>query len=80
MLISMEILGQETSLSCQKLYVRKLFNSQQRKLRMYLTPDISHTDQLTLSIRYVSPENSLPSERFLTFFELKDRSGESVAD
>jgi len=37
-------------------------------------PDISHTDQLTLIIRYVSPEDGLPSERFLTFLELKDHS------
>ena len=44
------------------------------------TPDISHTDQLTLIIRYVSPINSLPSERFLTFLELKDRSGKGMAD
>ncbi|XP_075215273.1 protein FAM200B-like [Lycorma delicatula] len=42
------------------------------------TPDISHTDQLTL--RYVSPEDRLPTERFLTFLELKDHSGESIAD
>ncbi|XP_013793798.1 uncharacterized protein LOC106477819 [Limulus polyphemus] len=44
------------------------------------TSDISHTDQLTLIIRYVSPEEGLPSERFLTFLELKDHSGESMAD
>jgi hypothetical protein len=44
------------------------------------TPDISHTDQLTLIIRYVSPEDGLPSERFLTFHELKDHSGERMAD
>ena len=31
------------------------------------TPNISHTDQLTLIIRYVSPINGLPSERFITF-------------
>ena len=28
------------------------------------TPNISHTDQLTLIIRYVSPEDGLSSERF----------------
>ena len=31
------------------------------------TPNISHTDQLTLIIRYVSPINVLTSERFITF-------------
>jgi hypothetical protein len=40
------------------------------------TPDISHIDQLTFIMRYVSPEDGLPSERFLTFLELKDHSGE----
>ncbi|XP_075232504.1 zinc finger MYM-type protein 1-like [Lycorma delicatula] len=44
------------------------------------TPDISHTDRLTLIIRYVSPEDGLPTERFLTFLELNDHLGESIAD
>ena len=44
------------------------------------TPDISHTDQLTLIIRYVSPVNGLPSKRFITFLELKDHSGVGMAD
>ena len=46
------------------------------------TPDISRrpTDQLTLIIRYVSPVNGLPRERFITFFELKDHSGVDMAD
>ena len=30
------------------------------------TPDILHTEQLTLIIRYVSPISDLPSERFIT--------------
>ena len=47
----------------------------------YSTFDISHTDQLTLIIiRYVSPVNDLPSERFLTFLELKDHSREGMAN
>ena len=44
------------------------------------TPHISHTDQLTLIIRYVSPVNGLPSERFITFLKLKDHSGVGMAD
>ena len=44
------------------------------------TPDISHTDQLTLIIRYVSPINDLPSERFIIFLELKDHSEVGIAD
>ena len=41
------------------------------------TPDISHTDQLTLIIRYVSPVNG---KKFITFLELKDHSGVGMAD
>ena len=44
------------------------------------TPNISHTDQLTLIIRYVSPINGLPSERFITFLELKDHFGVDMKD
>ena len=36
------------------------------------TRDISHTDQISLIIRYVSPVNGLPNEIFIIFFELKD--------
>ena len=45
-------------------------------------PDISRrpTDQSTLINRYVSPVNGLPSERFITFFELKDHSGVYMVD
>ena len=42
--------------------------------------NISHTDQLTLIIPYVSLLNGLPSERFITFFALKDHSGISMTD
>ena len=42
--------------------------------------DILLTDYLTLFIRYVSPVNGLPSKRFLTFLELKEHSGEGMAD
>ena len=46
------------------------------------TPDISRrlTDQLTLIIRYVSLVNGLSSERFITFYELKDYFGVDMAD
>ena len=44
------------------------------------TSDILHTDQLTLIIRNVSPVNGLPSERFITFLELKHHSGVGMAD
>ena len=44
------------------------------------TLKISPTDQLTLIIRYLSPVNDSPSERFITFLELKDHSGVGMAD
>ncbi|CAG5022550.1 unnamed protein product [Parnassius apollo] len=37
------------------------------------TPDLSHIDQLCVIIRYVSPFDDLPVERFLTFLELNSR-------
>ena len=44
------------------------------------TPDISRTEQLSLIIRYVFPVNSLPSEIFIIFFELKDHFGLDMVD
>ena len=44
------------------------------------TPDISHTEQLSLIIRYLFPVNSLPSEIFIIFFELKDHFGLGMVD
>jgi hypothetical protein len=41
------------------------------------TPDRSHIDQLTILVRYVSPDDGLPIERFLTFLELGSHTGES---
>ena len=44
------------------------------------TPDMLHTDQLILIIKYVSSTNDLLSERFVTFLKLKDHSGVGMAD
>jgi hypothetical protein len=43
------------------------------------TPDRSHIDQLTVIVRYVSPNDGLPIERFLTFLEMCNHTGESMA-
>ncbi|GLV37539.1 hypothetical protein CBL_20351 [Carabus blaptoides fortunei] len=43
------------------------------------TPDGSHIDQLTVIVRYVSPDDGLPIERFLTFLEMGSHTGESMA-
>ena len=41
------------------------------------TPDLSHTDQLTVIIRYVLGGKSV--ERFLTFLQIKSHTGEELA-
>ena len=43
-------------------------------------PDISHTDQLTLIIRYVYLVIGLPKKKFITFLKLKDYSGVGMED
>ncbi|KAG1665146.1 HD domain-containing protein 2 [Nymphon striatum] len=46
------------------------------------TPDVSNVnvDQLTVIVRYVSPLDGIPVERFLTFIELKNHAGEGMAE
>ena len=40
------------------------------------TPDLSHVDQLTVIIRYVSPDDDVPVERFLTFLQMENHNDE----
>ena len=42
------------------------------------TPDITHTDQLSFTIRYVLPSG--PVERFLAFVPISSHTGEYIAD
>lgn len=44
------------------------------------TPDYSHIDQLTVIVRYVSPHDGYPVERFLTFISIENNSGENLAN
>lgn len=44
------------------------------------TPDRSHIDQLTVIVRYVSPNDGLPIERFPTFLEMDNHTRESMAN
>jgi hypothetical protein len=44
------------------------------------TPDISHVDQLTIVLRYVSPKHHEAVERFLGFVELESHTGEALAN
>ena len=44
------------------------------------TPDISHTDQLTVIIRYVNMTTYEPVERFWTFVQISSHTGQNLAD
>ncbi|XP_076044835.1 uncharacterized protein LOC143027430 [Oratosquilla oratoria] len=44
------------------------------------TPDITHTDQLTIIIRHVNITNYEPVERFLTFIPISSHTGQNLAD
>lgn len=41
------------------------------------TPDVTHVDQLTLIMRYVSPDGKV-EERFLKFLTITSHTGESL--
>ncbi|KAL3862589.1 hypothetical protein ACJMK2_008546 [Sinanodonta woodiana] len=43
------------------------------------TPDQCHVDQLSVIVRYVSPDDGTPIERFLTFLEMGSHTVESMA-
>ena len=42
------------------------------------TPDISHVDRLTCTFRYVFPSG--PVERFVTFLDMQDNTGQELAE
>ncbi|XP_065671918.1 uncharacterized protein LOC136089761 [Hydra vulgaris] len=44
------------------------------------TPEIAHIYQLSIVVRYVSPKNGKPVERFLTFLIMKSRVGAVIAE
>ena len=44
------------------------------------TPDISHADQLSIILRYVSPTDGKPVERFIAFLNLESHTGEQMAN
>ena len=44
------------------------------------TPDLSHVDQLTVILRYVSPHTGVPVERFLTFLVMEEHTSLYMAN
>ncbi|GIX76503.1 hypothetical protein CDAR_306541 [Caerostris darwini] len=55
----------------------KVTDSTTTNIRLTIDKTHYHQDQ---SYRYVSPEDGLETERFLTFLDLKDHSEESITD
>ena len=44
------------------------------------TPDLSYVDQLTIILRYVSPQPGVPVERFITFLKLEEHTSLFMAN
>lgn len=59
--------------------VEELKSSKYYSISIDSTPDITHSDQLTIIIRYVFSEG-VPVERFLAFVKLKDHTGATMED
>ena len=70
----------------------KLYNSWQKKLvfddvkkAVYFglsidpTPDLSHSYQVTVILRYDSPESGIPIERLTTFLQVENHTGAALA-
>ena len=67
------ILGQEV---LQEI-ISEIKNAKYYSVSVDSTPDISHTDQLTLIFRYVQCDG--PVERFVKFIPIHGHTGESLA-
>lgn len=63
-----------------KVIVEEIQSAGYFSLSVDSTPDLSHTDQLSIILRYVSPSDGKPVERFLTFLNLKSHTGEEMAN
>ncbi|GBP90816.1 Zinc finger MYM-type protein 1 [Eumeta japonica] len=63
-----------------KVIVEEIQSAGYFSLSVDSTPDLSHTDQLSIILRYVSPSDSMPVERFLTFLNLESHTGEEMAN
>ena len=60
-----------------KEIVGRVQNAKYFSVTVDSTPNISHTDQLSVSVRYI--ENGIPVERFLTFLENTGHTGQQQA-
>ncbi|XP_033212222.1 zinc finger MYM-type protein 1-like [Belonocnema kinseyi] len=69
-----EILGSKVL----KFIVNEIFEAKYFSISVDSTPDISHIDQLTIVLRYVS-SNGEVAKRFLTFIPIVSHKGEEIA-
>ena len=60
--------------------VNELNTAKYFSLSVDSTPDISHVDQLSIILRYVSPADGKPVERFIAFLILESHTGEQMAN
>ena len=60
--------------------VHELNTAKHLSLSVDSTPDISHADQLSIILRYVSPTDGKPVERFIAFLNLESHTGEQMAN
>lgn len=61
-----------------KLIVNEIIEAKYFSITVDSTPDISHTDHLTVVLRYVSSIGEV-AERFLTFIPIVSHKGEELA-
>jgi hypothetical protein len=71
-----EFIGMMSS-HVMKTILDELKNAKHFAFSVDSTPDITHVDQLTLTVRYVST-NGVPVERFLKFIPISSHTGESL--
>ena len=64
----------------RKSIIEELTEAGYFSLSVDSTPDNSHIDQLTIVVRYVSPTDGKPVERFLNFIPIESHTGEDLAN
>ena len=58
----------------RQVIINKIASAKYYSFSVDSTPDISHTDQLTFTVRYVH-DAGIPTERFLKFEEIHSHTG-----
>lgn len=79
--LSKTICDELIQLMAQKIHeaiIEEVKSSGYFSLSVDSTPDLSHIDQLSVVLRYVNDGESI--ERFLTFLEMKNHTGEEIAN